>query len=218
MSLIIVSRSHWLPALTVLAMCFSITGCATPVTQPSLPDRPPAALAPPSASYPIAALATCASGFVRVEFTLGADGAVQDAVVVESQPSDVFDQAALRSVRGMSWRPAVRDGQTVATAVSQVVDFGVPPSCVPFDAGDPVDEAFNEDQARNVCFESGGNRWDFAQLQFAVADSGYATQVIVTKKSTQRMADLAVKSLAKQQFDPEFVGQTLTQEMEHCSR
>lgn len=195
-----------------------MAGCATPVAPTQLPDQGPKALSAPSAAYPLAALSTCASGFVRVEFSVGPDGVVSEPVIVESQPSDVFDAAALRSIQGMTWRPAIRNGEPQAAVQSQVIDFAAPPNCVPFDAGDVVDEAFDEDSARNACFESGGNRWDFAQLQFYVDDSGYAKQIIVINMSTQRMADLAVKSLSKQQFDPQFTGQTLTQEMEHCSR
>lgn len=194
-----------------------LSGCTTNTSAPR-PDGPARFVAAPSAVYPLAALSTCASGYAVVKFDLGTDGTTRNETIVESQPSDVFDAAALRAVRATSWQPKVQGGKAVASTLSQRVDFDAPANCVPFDVNDPIDEPFNADSARNACFESGGNRWDFAELQFVVGEDGYPTQIIVDEMSSPRMEALARQSLAKQQFDPKFIGQTLAQAMEHCSR
>lgn len=212
-------RAGTTPYVLFAAVCTlsALNSCTTNTAAP-LPDGQARFAVAPSAVYPLSALSTCASGYAVVKFDLGADGVTRNESIIESQPSEVFDEAALRAVRGTSWLPKVQGGKAVASTLSQRVDFDVPSNCVPFDVNDPVDEPFDQDGARNACFASGGNRWDFAELQFVVGEDGYPTQIIVDEMSSPRMEALARQSLAKQQFDPEFIGQTLAQTMEHCSR
>ncbi|MEM1080117.1 MAG: TonB family protein [Pseudomonadota bacterium] len=106
-----------------------------PIAEPwkSNPDAPPAAanevdeivelLVRVDPEYPADAMAEQLSGSVRVAFTVGADGTVQNPVVVESEPSDVFNQAAIDAVLQWRFRPALQDGQRVPLRAVQLIEF-----------------------------------------------------------------------------------------------
>jgi TonB family protein len=55
--------------------------------------------------YPQNALARGIEGQVVLEFGLAIDGSVQDLHVINAQPADVFDQAAIQAMRG--WKYAL---------------------------------------------------------------------------------------------------------------
>lgn len=63
--------------------------------------------------YPQRALAGNIEGWVQVRFTVTAVGTVRDAVVVESEPGTVFDDAALRAVARWRYNPRVENGEAV---------------------------------------------------------------------------------------------------------
>jgi len=72
--------------------------------------------------YPADALKKGIRGEVRVRITVGGDGKVKSATVVNSNPADVFDRAALDAVR--RWRfapPAVDNPDTEATVMTNIV-------------------------------------------------------------------------------------------------
>jgi protein TonB len=53
---------------------------------------------------------------VELAFTISPIGTVQDLVVTASQPSMVFDRAALRAVRKWRYNPKTENGVAVARA------------------------------------------------------------------------------------------------------
>ncbi len=63
--------------------------------------------------YPARAQERGIEGYVIVEFTIAMDGTVKDPIVLESQPSKIFDRAALRAIRKWKYKPKVEDGQAV---------------------------------------------------------------------------------------------------------
>ncbi len=63
--------------------------------------------------YPARAQERGIEGYVIVEFTIAVDGTVKDAIVLDSQPSKIFDRAALRAIRKWKYKPKVEDGQAV---------------------------------------------------------------------------------------------------------
>ncbi len=73
---------------------------ARAAAKPTAADLRP--LAMPSPTFPREALRDGTSGEVLVEYTVGIDGSVTDARVVNSEPRRVFDRAALEAVE--SWR------------------------------------------------------------------------------------------------------------------
>jgi eukaryotic-like serine/threonine-protein kinase len=79
--------------------------------------------------YPAAAYAARAEGTVKVEITIGRDGRVADARVVQSVPA--LDEAALAAVRQWQFEPTILAGQPVAVIDTVDVPFALPPAAKP---------------------------------------------------------------------------------------
>lgn len=73
--------------------------------------------------YPPTAARRGVEGWVRLQFTVNAEGRVQDAAVVAAQPPNLFDRAALQAVQQWRFKPRRVNGQTVATPVVQTLSF-----------------------------------------------------------------------------------------------
>ena len=56
--------------------------------------------------YPRGAERRGIEGYAVVEYTVNADGAVENATVVEANPEGVFDRAVLRAIEGWAYAPA----------------------------------------------------------------------------------------------------------------
>ena len=63
--------------------------------------------------YPPSALKRELEGWVQVQFTITAAGTVKDAIVVDAEPKDVFDDAALKAIARWRYNPKVENGATV---------------------------------------------------------------------------------------------------------
>ncbi len=63
--------------------------------------------------YPKRALDSATSGWVDVEFTIAMDGSVKNAVVLNSEPRNVFDQSATQGLRRWRYKPVVENGEVV---------------------------------------------------------------------------------------------------------
>lgn len=74
-------------------------------------DLIPVSMLPPQ--YPATARFRNIEGWVDVLFTVNSDGNVSDAWVVESEPADIFDQAAIDAAMGWRFRPVVERGIAV---------------------------------------------------------------------------------------------------------
>ena len=68
--------------------------------------------------YPRRALQRGIEGFVIVEFTVTKQGTVRDPIVVEANPSGIFEQAAMDAAMKFKYKPRVVNGE--ATEVSGV--------------------------------------------------------------------------------------------------
>jgi protein TonB len=73
--------------------------------------------------YPDAAARKRIKGYVVVNLLIGKDGSVELAKVIASNPAGVFDQAALRGVRGWRFAPAKYKGNPVKVWAKQKVRF-----------------------------------------------------------------------------------------------
>lgn len=73
--------------------------------------------------YPYRAQRQGIEGWVRVSFLITEQGEVKDALVVDAEPKDSFDQAALRAVAKWRFKPRIEDGRPVSVRVEQVVSF-----------------------------------------------------------------------------------------------
>jgi protein TonB len=77
----------------------------------------------PRPSYPAAAARNRQDGWVEVEFTVAADGSVQNAHVVNAIPSRVFDREAVRAVEEAKFEPRLDKGQPVASTLRRRIEF-----------------------------------------------------------------------------------------------
>jgi protein TonB len=63
--------------------------------------------------YPTRAASRGIEGYVIVEFTVTENGSVRDPIIVEAEPSSIFDRAAERAVLKWKFKPRVVDGNPV---------------------------------------------------------------------------------------------------------
>jgi protein TonB len=74
-------------------------------------DTIPLVRIPPD--YPPRALSRGLEGWVEVQFTITATGTVKDAIVVNAEPKNIFDDAALKSISRWRYNPRVEGGVAV---------------------------------------------------------------------------------------------------------
>lgn len=97
-----------------------------PAPAPAAPageTRDAAVTSPPVPVYPIAAARARQEGWVEVEFTVGADGSVQNARVTGSNPTRIFDREAVAAVQRAKFQPKVENGQAVASTLRRRIEF-----------------------------------------------------------------------------------------------
>ena len=63
--------------------------------------------------YPPRALSRGLEGWVQVQFTITATGTVRDPVVVNAEPRNIFDDAALKAIARWRYNPKVEGGVAV---------------------------------------------------------------------------------------------------------
>ena len=73
--------------------------------------------------YPMRAARRKIEGWVKVEFTITEEGTVKDADVIESLPSGIFDQAALRAISKWKFKAKIIDGEAFEQRAIQVLQF-----------------------------------------------------------------------------------------------
>jgi protein TonB len=71
--------------------------------------------------YPPRALSRGLEGWVQVQFTITATGTVKDAVVVNAEPKNIFDDAALKAIARWRYNPRVDGGVTVERVGVQTI-------------------------------------------------------------------------------------------------
>jgi protein TonB len=71
--------------------------------------------------YPPRALSRGLEGWVQVQFTITATGTVKDAVVVNAEPKNIFDDAALKAIARWRYNPKVEGGVAVERVGVQTV-------------------------------------------------------------------------------------------------
>ena len=97
---------------------------ATVMDENAVEDPPrPTEQTPPS--FPARARALGQSGWVTLSFVVDVDGSVQDVHVVESDPPEVFDDAAIEAARTWRFEPGRDEGNPVAVRVRQTLRFSL---------------------------------------------------------------------------------------------
>ncbi len=98
---------------------------AAPPPVPAAPvgeTRDVRVVTPPRPTYPPAAARNRQDGSVDVEFTVAADGSVQNAKVVNSS-SRVFDSSALSAIKSAKFEPRLENGKPMASTLRRRIDF-----------------------------------------------------------------------------------------------
>ena len=73
--------------------------------------------------YPMRAARRKIEGWVKVEFTITENGTVKDAVVVDSQPPEIFNREALQAIARWKFKAKIIDGEAFEQRAVQVLQF-----------------------------------------------------------------------------------------------
>jgi protein TonB len=73
--------------------------------------------------YPARAANRQIEGWVKVEFTIQTDGSVDNAVVVGSEPENIFDDAALTAIGKWKFKEKIVNGVAVTQRAVQRLQF-----------------------------------------------------------------------------------------------
>ncbi|MGD7035060.1 energy transducer TonB [Methylotuvimicrobium buryatense] len=73
--------------------------------------------------YPRRARERAIEGWVRLEIVVKPNGTVGDARVIDANPKQIFDQAALEAIRRWRFKPTHKDGRAVEQRVVQEISF-----------------------------------------------------------------------------------------------
>jgi protein TonB len=76
-----------------------------------------------SPKYPPRAANRNIEGWVKIEFTITASGSVDDAVVVEAEPVEIFDEAALNAINQWKFKEKIVNGVAVEQRAVQTLQF-----------------------------------------------------------------------------------------------
>ena len=71
--------------------------------------------------YPTRAASRGIEGWCQVSFTVTATGGVSDVIVVDAEPSGIFDSSSIRAAEKFKFQPKVVDGQGVPVPNVQYV-------------------------------------------------------------------------------------------------
>ncbi len=77
--------------------------------------------------YPERALADGLPGKVTLRLKIDHNGELREAKVTEAEPPGVFEDAALKAVRALKFKPAVRNGLAVGSI--KVIEVPFEPNC-----------------------------------------------------------------------------------------
>ena len=86
-------------------------------------DRPAELVRAVQPDYPPDAYRSRAQGWVEVEFTVSADGSVSNATVVNSEPSRIFNNAALNAIKRWTFKPKMENGKAVDDRLRRRIEF-----------------------------------------------------------------------------------------------
>lgn len=96
---------------------------ATPAAKPRLADRAAEPIASIEPKYPAGAFRAGDEGALLVHAEIDANGTPGTVTVVKHSGSRELDRAAADAVRQSQFRPAIRNGKAVASAVEVPVEF-----------------------------------------------------------------------------------------------
>jgi periplasmic protein TonB len=96
-----------------MAPTIDTAGAMTGISLSGGSDRDVIPLVRINPEYPPRALSRGIEGWVQVQFTISETGSVIDAIVVDSSPKNVFDEAALKAIGRWRYNPKVEGAVAV---------------------------------------------------------------------------------------------------------
>lgn len=96
-----------------MAPTIDTSGAMTGISLSGGSDRDVIPLVRINPDYPPRALSRGIEGWVQVQFTISETGSVIDAIVVDSSPKNVFDDAALKAIARWRYNPKVEGAVAV---------------------------------------------------------------------------------------------------------
>jgi periplasmic protein TonB len=96
-----------------MAPTIDTAGAMTGISLSAGSDRDVIPLVRINPEYPPRALSRGTEGWVQVQFTISETGSVIDAIVVDSSPKNVFDEAALKAISRWRYNPKVEGAVAV---------------------------------------------------------------------------------------------------------
>jgi len=96
-------------------------GAMTRMSMSAGSDRDVIPLVRIAPDYPPRALSRGLEGWVQVQFTITPTGTVKDPVVVNAEPKNIFDDAALKSIARWRYNPRVEGGVAVERVGVQTI-------------------------------------------------------------------------------------------------
>ena len=79
----------------------------------------------PQPAYPRRARSRGIEGWVNVGFTIQPNGKIKDIVILQSEPTGIFDNATRRSVAQWKFKPQLLDGKPTPRRVEQTIRFNL---------------------------------------------------------------------------------------------
>jgi len=96
-------------------------GAMTRMSMSAGSDRDVIPLVRIAPDYPPRALSRGLEGWVKVQFTITPTGTVKDPVVVDAEPKQMFDEAALKAIARWRYNPRVEGGVAVERVGVQTI-------------------------------------------------------------------------------------------------
>ena len=96
-------------------------GAMTRMSMSAGSDRDVIPLVRIAPDYPPRALSRGLEGWVKVQFTITPSGTVQNAIVVDADPKNMFDDAALKAIARWRYNPKVEGGVAVERVGVQTI-------------------------------------------------------------------------------------------------
>lgn len=103
-----------------MAPTLNVNAAMSKMTMAAGSDRDTLPLVKINPEYPARAEARGIEGWVLIQYTITATGTVKDAVVIDAQPKNIFDDAAIKAILRWRFNPRIENGVAVERVGMQV--------------------------------------------------------------------------------------------------
>ena len=93
---------------------------------PQMPEQSLTRLNKLDVQYPTRALQTGVEGWVEIGYSIGPDGSVTNAKVLNAMPAKVFEASATKAVSHLRYQPVVQGGKAIAVGTQVRIVYRVP--------------------------------------------------------------------------------------------